>query len=351
MSRLDRPEWQLPSSSSLTESLGLLRAALLTTFDPPSPDVLVEDVLPLWLGVTRELVDSGPARTTFLVELQQRVKALRGKITVFASGGTIQPHWLWRDVHVCQVGSAGKAVQHAKLWLLHRGPDPDTDTDESLEVVVSSTNLTRSALQGQIQAGWRVVIPLGKAGGNNRRSWGILPEFLKELGRHSGQKGGAAVQYWIEDVLPRARCPDVTFIASVPGRHTSATLRRAESAWGVAGLRQLRPIAKTRRVDLITPCVGTFDAGGLSQWATQAGTSVGRLSVAWIPKGHAWGKRGWSMPTETAAALRETDVTVMAFPDPEEAREAFHEEWDRTLIAGSTASSIGSRTRIAGGYS
>jgi hypothetical protein len=99
----------------------------------------------------------------------------------------------------------------------------------------------------------------------------------------------------------------------------------------VAGLRQLRPIAQTRRIDLVAPSIGVFDGKTLVQWANRAGTSVDRLALAWIPKGHRWGKQGWSMPRETAAALRDTDVTVKAFPDPDDgAIEAFHDDWDRT---------------------
>lgn len=325
----DRPEWQLPSSSNLTAGLGPLRAALLTTFEPPDPDVLVEDLLPGWLGLTRELADSGPGRATFLVDLQQRLKALRGQVAIFSSAGVLRPHWLWRDVHVCHVGSSRQAVQHAKLWLLHRGPGPESQ-DSTLEIVVSSTNLTRAALQNQIQAGWRAVVQLEKAAAHRLASWGVLPGFLAELGLQSGRNGRATVRHWLNDVLPRAQCPDVAFVASVPGRHKGSTMHRAESAWGVAGLRHLRPIARTRRIEIVAPSVGSFSMDALEQWADRAGTSADRLALVWIPKGHQWGRQGWSMPSDTAVILRESDVTVKAFPEKREAIEEFHEDWDRT---------------------
>jgi hypothetical protein len=207
----DGPEWQVPPSSNITEGLGPLRAALLTTFEPPDPDALLEELLPKWLGLTRELADSGPGRATFLIDLQQRIKALRGQITIFSSAGEFKPHWLWRDVHVCQVGSSRQAVQHAKLWLFHRGPSSESQ-DSSLEIVVSSINLTQAALQDQIQAGWRAVVRLEKAAAHRLASWGVLPDFLENLGLQSGKNGQMAVRHWLDDVLPRAQCPDVAFV-------------------------------------------------------------------------------------------------------------------------------------------
>ena len=97
------PGWQLPFTSELQKGMGELRAALLTTFEPPDADVLVEDVLPVWLGLAREATDSGPEQTTFIVELQQRIKALRGRLSVFTSTRPSEgsAHWLWNDVRLC----------------------------------------------------------------------------------------------------------------------------------------------------------------------------------------------------------------------------------------------------------
>ena len=188
--------WQLPLESNLTQDLGPLRAVLCTTFDPPDPDLLIEDILPKWLGLTREIVDSGPTRATFLMELQLRLKELRGRITIFSSADTIAPHWLWRDLHICQVGSGRNAVQHSKLWLLHRGPSAE-NKNSTLEIVVSSTNLTSASLRNQIQAGWRAVVNLEKAASFRFSSWGVLPEFIEELGRQSGENGRTAVRHWL----------------------------------------------------------------------------------------------------------------------------------------------------------
>lgn len=333
---VDFPLWQLPFSSSLQEGLGELRAALLTTFEPPDADVLVEDVLPGWLGLSRDAAESGPERTTFLVDLQRRVKSLRGRLAVFSSsrpnGG--RSHWLWNDVLLCTVGSCGPVVQHAKLWLLHRGPGEKQG--ETLEVVVSSTNLTRAALRGQVQAGWRAVLSLGKATNKNEASWGMLPGFLTELGRQSGHTGEGVIPYWNTMVLPRARCPDVQFVASVPGRHDPETLRSPGQHWGVDGLSRVRPVKPSRRVDIVVPTVGSFDEERLREWARSAGTGPERIRLAWLPgdSSHSWaGANRWQMPRKTAEALKKAGVRLKAFPDPKDSErdiDAFQDQWEKT---------------------
>ena len=333
---VDIPLWQLPFSSGQQEGLGELRAALLTTFEPPDADVLVEDVLPGWLGLSRDAAESGPERTTFLVDLQRRVKSLRGHLAVFSSSRptTGRSHWLWNDVFLCTVGSCGPVVQHAKLWLLHRGPGKGQG--ETLEVVISSTNLTRPALRGQVQAGWRVVLPLGKASALNEASWGTLPAFLTELGRQSGETGKEVIPYWNKKVFPRARCPGVQFLASVPGKHRREDLQRSGRHWGVEGLKRLRPVKPTRRIDIVVPTVGSFGDEELEEWASSAGTEAKRIRLAWIPEGsgHPWATdHGWEMPKKTVKAATKADAQFLSFPDPADGAreiEAFQDQWEES---------------------
>lgn len=318
---VDVPSWLEPLETDLAAERGELRAALLTTFDPPEPALLIEDLLPTWLGMDRELVDSGPDRATFLMDLQSRLKRLRGRIAIFCSSRPEEDsgHWLWRDVRRFPVGSARRAVQHAKLWLFHREPGGDLDTG-SLEIVVGSTNLTRSALRDQVQAGWRAILPLGKASASNRESWGPLPAFLRALGLQSCELGSEVTRYWTESVLPRVRAPDVSFVASVPGRHGTATLRNRRTAWGLAGLRAMRPVSPRREIDIVAPTVGAFDRTMLKEWADDAGSCLGGLRLAWIAKDgpgelpHPWVGRGWVMPAATRKALSDGRVSLREFP-------------------------------------
>ena len=102
------------------------------------------------------------------------------------------------------VGSRGKAVQHAKLWLLHWGANDEGI--EHLEIVVSSANLTPAAFKGQLQAAWRACIELRPQRSEVRlRGWGILPEFLRKLSDSAG--GDERLNPFVE-LLARAECPE-----------------------------------------------------------------------------------------------------------------------------------------------
>lgn len=326
------PLWQPAASSDLREGLGDLQGCLLTTFEPPDADFLVEDVLPAWLGMSRTNSEDAGERTVFLVDLQSRLRDLRGRLSVFSSarptiGGG---HWLWSDFHLHTVGAKERATQHAKVWLLHRAP-ATPKAAETLEVVVSSANLTRPAFVSQVQAGWRLVVTLERASTQkNLKSWGPLPAFLRQLANHSGSHAAQDLAHWLDAVLPRAACPaDVTFVASVPGRHQASTLRRKESAWGTAGTRFIHG-SGLKGLDIVVPTLGTFERDKLRDWAKRFGVRADRIWLAWAEHGRADVDCRWQMPKKTAEALSRARVEVRRFPDPSEKRsniKRFHPEW------------------------
>ena len=144
--------------------------------------------------------------------------------------------WIWRSIRQLTVGSERRAVQHAKLWLLHwRAANGERDY---LEVVVSSSNLTTSAFKGQVQAAWRSCIELRPQRSDARlETWGILRQFLRSLAVSARDAG--RLDPFVE-LLARAECPvGVSFLASVPGTHSRADLRR--TPWGAAGLARVAP--------------------------------------------------------------------------------------------------------------
>ena len=147
-----------------------LKAALFTTYDRADERLLAEHLLPLLLKLSREPDGEGVERQYFLLELDRRLKQLHDHLIVVSSTVREEPGdaeegesgtygWIWRSIRHLTVGSHGKAVQHAKLWLLHWGA-ADADGVEYLEIVVSSANLTRAAFKGQLQAAWRACIEL-----------------------------------------------------------------------------------------------------------------------------------------------------------------------------------------------
>lgn len=223
-----------------------LKAALFTTYDRPDERLLVEHLLPAFLKLSREPDGEGSERQYFLLELDQRLKQLHGNLVVVSSAAREEPAatqdngsgsygWIWRSIRHLTVGRNGKAVQHAKLWMLHWGASDEADDGaEYMELVVSSTNLTLAAFKDQLQAAWRVCSRLyPQPSGARLGSWGVLPYFVQELGASAGDDAG--FRSFI-DLLARADCPEIiAFVASVPGTHSQQVLRR--TPWGVAGAR------------------------------------------------------------------------------------------------------------------
>ena len=318
-----------------------LKAALFTSYDRPDERFLAEHLLPALLDLNREPVSEGSQRKFFLLKLDQHLKRLHENIVVVSSTAREEaadsddarsPYgWIWRSMRHLMVGRSGHAVQHAKLWLLHweaSDDDPDEkDRAEFLEVVVSSANLTRAAFKNQIQAAWRTLVKLEPRTSQQRRnSWGVLPDFLRELAKSAGNK--SRLDPFIE-LLARADCPaDTTFVASVPGTHSRQTLR--QTPWGIAGLSHIAPPGRGQvSVAILSPFVGSWSEETLRHWCAEfEGTPTG-LKLVWVDKSHPWAEK-WLLPASALQSLKEEGSTLLQLPvetdDSTELASCFHDE-------------------------
>jgi hypothetical protein len=309
-----------------------LQGALLTTYERADEQLLAEHLLPLWLNLTRDAGGTGIESQYFLMELHEELKRLSGRLVVVSSvarepGDQTTERdagnyaWIWRSIRSLFVGRQGHAIQHAKLWMLHWA---DEDGGEKLEIVVSSANLTTDAFKGQIQAGWRVCLVLhSKPSMARARSWGILPPFIRELARASGD--GDQLDHFL-DLLGRADCPKgVTFVASVPGHHTRGDLRR--TPWGLPGLARVVPGGRGRvKTYVSAPYVGAWQKDDIQRWCQQL---HGDLELVWIRRSHPWARAGyWKMPKSTLTALMAAGVVLVELNyDPEgQFTNLFHRE-------------------------
>jgi Tyrosyl-DNA phosphodiesterase len=315
-----------------------LKAALFTTYDRADERLLVEHLLPLLLNLSREPDGEGAERQYFLLELDGHLKRLHDRLVVVSStlreepgdadvGDTRTYDWIWRSIRRLTVGSQSRAVQHAKLWLLHWVAKANNGV-EYLELVVSSANLTRAAFKGQIQAAWRACIELRPQGSAARLSgWGVLPHFLRELATSAGDS--ERLTPFVE-LLARGECPErVTFVASVPGTHSRQVLRR--TPWGVAGLREIADFGRgSLRVSILCPFVGSWQAEALTRWCDRFGGSTDRLELVWIDRNHPWASdRRWIMPEATLESLTEVNGTLLQLrrvPADSDGTDPFHEE-------------------------
>lgn len=75
----------LDAIDEATSVRGPVRAALLTTFDVPDAELLVEDLLPRWLGLHRVPSADESAQRQFLAELVAELDRLHGAIHVISS--------------------------------------------------------------------------------------------------------------------------------------------------------------------------------------------------------------------------------------------------------------------------
>ncbi len=315
-----------------------LKAGLFTTYDRADERLLVEHLLPLLLNLSREPDGEGSERRYFLLEFDSHLKRLHDRLVVVSStlreevadddeGDTGTYGWIWRSIRRLTVASQSRAVQHAKLWLLHWVAKDDNGI-EYLELVVSSANLTRAAFKGQIQAAWRACIELRPQGSATRlNGWGVLPQFLRELATSAGDSERLAP---FVELLARAECPErVTFVASVPGTHSRQVLRR--TPWGVAGLRDIAHFGRgPLRVSILCPFVWSWEAEGLTRWCDRFGGSTDRLELVWIDKNHPWARdRRWVMPEVTLKRLTEVNGTLLQLrpaPADSDGIDRFHDE-------------------------
>jgi hypothetical protein len=305
--------------------------ALFTTYDRADERLLVEHALPLFLKLGHEPGGEGAERQYFLIELDRQLRQMHDRIVVVSSNARDEPtqhelgdnayQWIWRSIRHLTVGSRGRAVQHAKLWLLHWS---SPDGQDYLEVVVSSANLTLAALRGQLQAAWRTVIAFKPQRSEARLAgWGILPGFLEELAISAGDARTLAP---FVEVLARCECPEgITFLASVPGVHSRSTLRR--TPWGAAGLATIAPTGSgAASVSIMAPYVGAWNSESIGRWCSNFGGIPQRLKLVWIEKDHPW-QRYWMLPKDTLRFLLKVGASLVKLgrdPAEQERSDAFH---------------------------
>lgn len=312
-----------------------LKAALFTTYDRAEERLLAEHLLPLLLK-DLEPEGEGAERKHFLLKLDRRLKQLHDKLVVVSSTVREEPSeteggdsgtygWIWRSIRHLTVGSRRKAVQHAKLWLLHWGAEKENEC-EYLELVVSSANLTVPAFKSQLQAVWRACLPLRPQRSDARLDrWGVLPAFLLELAASCGDD--MRLKPFVE-LLAHADCPEgASFVASVPGAHSRQVLRN--TPWGAAGLRAIIPSGRGKvSVSLLSPFIGWWNAEALSLWCARFGGTPNRLELVWIDKNHPWTKM-WMLPKITWKVLTKAGATLLHLrqtPGNKEKTDLFHEE-------------------------
>ena len=96
------PEWLDPVGDETADrDAGAVQAALLTTYDTPDAALLVEDLLPRWFRLNREMSSDDAANRFFLAELEVELQKRRGKLAVFSSPAVLGPdsqHWIWSHV-------------------------------------------------------------------------------------------------------------------------------------------------------------------------------------------------------------------------------------------------------------
>ena len=282
---------------------GRLHEAWMTSFEQPDAGLLVEHLLPSLLGMSYSLSQEVQEQTLFFGELGTALEALHGKITVISTPprGTredSQYPWLWRYVGHFTVGAVSREVQHAKLWAFHW----TVDDDEFLELHVSSTNLTMSAVKGQIQAGWQKTLQLkSRPHASIRKSWGELMPFLEALGISAGSVASSRVQRLIA-LLDRVECPaDVTFIASIPGGRSAAS--------------QLKQF-KTSEVHVMTPTIGDWNNRTLKNWSNDVGIAIKQVRLKWISTQHPWAESaGWTLSAKAKTVLETHGVNVECLPN------------------------------------
>lgn len=324
--------WESLLNTDAPSECSLVRA-LFTTYNRPDERLLVEHALPLFLKLGHEPDGEGAERQYFLLELGRRLQQMHDRIVVISSNALDEPteqdvsdsayQWIWSSIRHMTVGSQRRAVQHAKLWLLHwRSPD---GTDY-LEIIVSSANLTLAALRGQLQAAWRIIIKLTPQQSEARLSrWGILPSFLGELAISAGD--AQSLVPFVE-LLARGDCPeDISFVASVPGEHSRAVLRR--TPWGAAGLAKIAPAGNGAvSVSILTPYVGSWSSESLLRWCNKFGGAPKKMQLVWIEKDHPW-QRQWMLPKNTLRSLLKAEATFVKLrrdPMDKERSDAFHQE-------------------------
>lgn len=298
---MNAPSWK--DALPMPPPGGQLQEAWMTSFDRPDAGLLVEHLLPSLLGVNFSLSHEMRERTLFFGELGVALEALHGRITVISSPpreerGSSQYPWLWRYVSHFTVGALSRAVQHAKLWAFHW----KVEDRDFIELYISSMNLTMPAFKGQLQAGWRVLLPLkARPSISARKSWGKLVTFLEALGAAAGAVATTRIERLVTLLGRVDRPPDVTFIASIPGAKSAA--------------RQLGEVGVSE-IHVLTPTIGEWNNRTLSDWSRDVGVALGRIHLKWISTENPWAVGdGWTLATKVNSTLRANGVQVECIPN------------------------------------
>ncbi len=274
----------------------------MTSFEQPDAGLLVEHLLPSLLGVGHSLSQEIAERSLFFGELSTTLETLHGRLTVISSPPREEREsshypWLWRYVSHFIVGAQSRAVQHAKLWAFHW----KVGGEELIELHISSTNLTSAAFKAQLQAGWRLLLPLQpRSSMSARRSWGELVPFLEALGASAGAVATTRLERLVM-LLSRVVCPaGVTFITGIPG--------------GKSAARQLRQF-EVSEIHVLAPTIGEWNDRTLSAWSRDVGVALGKIHLKWISATHPWATGdGWALSTKANATLEANGVQVECLP-------------------------------------
>jgi hypothetical protein len=312
---MNMPDWKevLPSPPLG----GNLLEAWMTTFDHPDPGLLVEHLLPSLLGMTYTLTQNLDEKNQFFGDLATSLERLRGRISIISSppreiGQGLYP-WLGRYVDHFHVGSKEHAVQHSKLWVFHW----QTETEELLELHVSSTNLTTSAFKHQLQAGYQLRLPIQEkqeTNVNNKKTWSELIPFLNKLGKSAGSEASERIQR-LDNLLGRVACPnEITFVASIPGDGEEPS-----SAW--RSLKETKP----SEIHILAPTIGEWDSTRLSQWCKDIGIDPKAIRLKWISESHPWSTQGWALTKTTWQILNQSKVNIDCIPDEARFIDQHHE--------------------------
>lgn len=329
--------WESLLSTDAPENCKLT-SALFTTYDRADARLLVEHLLPVLLRTEKEPESEGLERQYYLLELHEKLERLHDRLVIVSSEQREEPFadeghvdvaaygWIWRHIRNLVVGRDGKAIQHAKLWMLHW---TSVDGPDYLEIVVSSANLTRAAFQGQLQAVWRACLELQPRTSNARTAdWSVLPDFLRALAHSCGhpKRFDAFIA-----LLSRAECPaGVTFVASVPGDHSKGTLSR--TPWGAADLTKIAPAGRGAvSVSVLAPYVGAWSTDSLKAWCLKFEGTPSKLELLWLDRDHPWADY-WLLPATTLRSLQSEKVSLSRlchYADPNAEFAPFHAEHHR----------------------
>ena len=109
-------------------------------------------------------------------------------------------------------------------------------------------------------------------------------------------------------------CPeDIRFVASVPGTHSSDTLR--QRPWGLAGLRKAMPRTPGRPKAYATaPVIGTWSKNDLSAWLEACRCGADQLTLGWISNDVIQYRGHWTLPSTTKDLFLKEGISVAALP-------------------------------------